>query len=74
MNFVPLKSISQLQPGTIIRHMLGKDALVVTANYGETAIAVRTRETAIAVRTQSITNPNEWMIADRRGLLGGPTR
>ena len=44
-----------LQPGTIVRHRMSGDAFVVTANY---------REYAIAVRTQHISNPEEWTIEE----------
>ncbi len=55
MNERPAKSIKDFQPGTIIRHEHGSSGLLVTANYGDYAIAVR---------TQHIANPEEWLIIE----------
>lgn len=62
----------QLQPGDIIKHKMGNDTYIVTANYGSYAIAVR------AVH---VSNPSEWEFVDpanwrsvskrRNGILGG---
>lgn len=49
----PVTAIADLQPGDIIRHKSGSEALVVTANYGGHAIAVR---------TQHVSNPQEWLL------------
>lgn len=43
--------LKALQPGDIIRHEHSADALIVTANYGSHAIAVR---------TEHVSNPAEW--------------
>ena len=48
--------LRDIQPGTVIRHKHGADALVITANYGKYAIAVR---------TQTVSNPDEWLIDAR---------
>jgi hypothetical protein len=51
-----IANISELASGDIIRHKMGGDALVVTANYGKRAIAVRTYD---------VTNPSEWILISR---------
>lgn len=50
---VPVQSITELQPGDIIRHKGGAEALIVTANYGGRVTAVRTAD---------VTNPIEWLV------------
>jgi len=50
-----VESIAQLKPGTIIRHVNGHEGYIVTANYGDHAIAVRTKH---------ISNPREWLIVE----------
>ena len=51
----PVESITQLRPGTIIRHVNGHEGYIVIANYGDHAIAVRTKH---------ISNPREWLIVE----------
>lgn len=43
--------LAALEPGDIIRHKHGAEALVVTANYGDRATAIRTYD---------VSNPPEW--------------
>ena len=43
--------IKNLKTGDILRHKLGLNGYVVTANYGDRITAVRTVD---------ITNPDEW--------------
>lgn len=50
------EQLQGLQPGDIIRHKHAAEAMVVTANYGTRAIAVRTAD---------VSNPDEWDIIDR---------
>lgn len=45
------EQLAQLQPGDIIRPVGGAEAMIVTANYGNHAVAVRTVHVA---------NPGEW--------------
>lgn len=47
------EQLRALQPGDVVRHVLGSDAYVVTANYGSRVTAVRTVD---------MTNPAEWLI------------
>lgn len=53
----PAISIHELTPGTRVRHRNGTDTLLVTSNFGDRAIAVR---------TQSIMNPKEWLILEEK--------
>jgi hypothetical protein len=53
MVFQPLKNLSELRDGDIIRHINETRTLVVTGNYGTYVIAVR---------TWSVTNPSEWEV------------
>ena len=46
-----------LTTGDIVRHKHASEAMVVTANYGRTVIAVR------AVH---MTNPDEWLLIERQ--------
>ena len=48
-----------LQQGDIIRHKMGGESYVVTANYGTYAIAVR---------TVHVSNPGEWEVIGRSVL------
>lgn len=48
--------IASLQPGDIIRHKGSGDAMIITANYGDHAIAVR---------TQHVSNPFEWLFVGK---------
>ena len=50
-----LRSIKELKRGTIVRHITDGDSLVIAANFGDYAIAVRTRY---------ISNPSEWLILE----------
>lgn len=52
----PVTHIAMLQPGDIIRHRGAAEAMVITANYGDHAIAVR---------TQLVTNPSEWLLVGK---------
>lgn len=45
-----------LRPGDIIQHLATGESYVVTANYGDYAIAVR---------TVHVSNPDEWLVVGR---------
>lgn len=45
-----------LKPGDIIQHRSTGESYVVTANYGDYAIAVR---------TVHVSNPDEWLVVGR---------
>jgi hypothetical protein len=52
--FKPIDRISQIHPGSHVRHKINKEhSFVVTANYGDRATAVLTVD---------ITNPSEWEV------------
>ena len=48
--------VQDLRPGDIVQHVITGMSYVVTDNYGEYAIAVRTAH---------ITNPSEWKLVNR---------
>ncbi len=51
-----------LDHGDIIRHVNSINACVVTGNYGEYVVAVK---------TYHVTNPNEWELVKRRKVEKG---
>ena len=53
--------MTALQPGDIIRHRESADAVVVTANYGSHAIAVR---------TCYVSQPAEWILIPKPNSRG----
>ena len=54
--YVPIQiNGHQLQPGDIVKHKMSHDTFVVTANYGNYAIAVKSVD---------ISNPREWDLID----------
>lgn len=59
---VPVASITELQPGTIILHRASGQSYVVTDNTGERATAVATVD---------VTNPDEWLRFDASADNGG---
>ncbi len=52
--------MKSLQPGDIVRHTSDHKSLIVTANYGDRVTLVR---------TEDATNPSEWVIIKKAGLL-----
>jgi hypothetical protein len=53
----------KLQPGDIVRHVLGESSFIVTVNYGTHVTAVRTAD---------LTNPEEWLLIQKAKTATGP--
>lgn len=53
-----------LQPGDLVRHKIGSEALIVHANYGGRITAVRTAD---------LTNPAEWDVVGPGGEVETPS-
>jgi hypothetical protein len=62
MEFIQIKSISELKTGDVIRHKTSQKSYLVTDCFGSRATAVRTVD---------ITNPGEWEVMKDPEVITG---